>query len=457
MSQATKRTHKVIDASKKQPVKRLNQKDLDTSCFRLSRVAQKYKSNRAVKQEEQRSFIDRFYSENPDALDIRSPDEKLEEIQNQLQDENLEPHDRFLLIAQQKQLNTLKYGEESAEVMQSEEQLGIYYNEIGRPKSAIRHLTKAHQLEKNNKPPPEESVVIAVESVDAYLTIHDSLKKNEAIRNMNKANELLKPVADVQLEDAHLTFRRDISIARVSSLRGKFTDAMEQYETALKSLEADVGKDTAESANILCEMGQNAEYADEKEKSRDYYFSAFQIYRALDMNAEAESILPKFKTEEEEEEEEKPNEDDGFKAGEEEEEGVLEQTINSVLNKTVPDNTAPEEETVPENTVTEDQKNDEVEAKNGAKLGDVIKDAITNPGDQKEEEEEKANENNETDKEISDDFLDSTMKSSQKEEDVKSGNDENKANNEIDNTDAKNDGEGRAEQIISGIGGNLIG
>lgn len=455
MSQPTKRTHKVIDASKKQPVKRLNQKDLDTSCFRLSRVSQKYKSNRAVKQEEQRSFIDRFYSENPDALDIRSPDEKLEEIQNQLQDENLEPHDRFLLIAQQKQLNSFKYGDESPEVMQSEVQLGIYYNDSGRPRSAIRHLTKAHQLEQINKPPPEESVVIAVETADAYLTIHESSKKNEAIKNMNRANELLKRVADVQLEDPHLTFRRDIDIARVSALRGKSGDAMEQYETAMKSLEADVGKDTVESANILCEMGENADFAGEKEKSKDYYFSAFRIYRALDMNAEAEAILPKFKTEEEEEEE-KLNENENYKIEEEEEEkqeelGVLEKSLNEVVNKTVNDNTK-----------------DENENKEEQKLDDVIKDAITN----NDEENNKTQEKREDNQEISDDFLDGTMKSHKEEEEKNEENNvENRNVDENENKDAdqvndkaedpntqnKDDGAGRAENIISGITGGLIG
>lgn len=454
MSQPTRRTHKVIDASGRQPVKRLNQKDLDTSCFRLSRVAQKYKSNRAVKQEEQRSFIDRFYSENPDALDIRSPDEKLEEIQNQLQDENLEPHDRFLLIAQQKQLNSFKYGEESSEVMQSEVQLGIYYNDTGRPKSAIRHLSKAHQLEQTIKPPPEDSVVIAVETVDAYLTIHESLKKNEAIRNMNRANELLKPIAEVQLEDPHLTFRRDIDIARVSALRGKSGDAMEQYETAMKSLEADVGKDTVESANILCEMGENADFAGEKEKSRDYYFAAFRIYRALDMNNEAEAILPRFKTEEEEEE--MPNENGQLNEEEEEqlqqkeeeeqpqkEEGILEKAINNVLDKTIQDDTKNENE-----NETQDEQ----------KLDDVIKDAIT------QNEEDKPQEKNETDQEISDDFLDGTIKSSQNAEEDKND-DVGNVNNETGGGPEKpedanaqiQDDSGRAENIITGISGGLMG
>lgn len=453
----TRRTHTVIDASRRQPVKRLNQKELDTSCFRLSRVAQKYKSNRAVKQEEQRSFIDKYYSENPDALDIRSPDEKLEEIENQLQDENLEPHDKFLLIAQQKQLSSFKYGEESSQVMRCEIQLGVYYNEIGRPKSAIRHLTKAHQLENPKETTPEESVIIAVETTDAYLSIQDSLKRNEAIKNLNRASELLKAVANVPLEDQQLTYRRDIDIPRVSANRGKFNEALEQYETAMKSLEACFGKDSAEAAGVLCEMGETASYAGDIEKSKDLYFSAFQIYRALDMNAQAEAILPKFKTEEEEEKEKEEEEE----KPKEEEEAVLEQTLDNVINKTLTNDNQNENETEKDETNQNEVKQDETNQfevkQDEPKLNDVLKDALSKD-DAKEEK-------HENDLEISDDFLDGTMKSSQKEDNDQSNEDKSlvEANEEGKSEEAKNeepkneDGSGKAESIITGLGGALIG
>lgn len=386
----TKKTRKVIDARDKSNTKKLNQKDLDSSCFRLSRVAQKYKSNRAVKQEEQRSFIDKYYSENPDAIDMRSPEEKLKEIDEKLQDENLEPHDRFLLLAQQKQLYNLQYGEDSPELMQNEIQLGIYYNEIGRPKSAIRHLTKAHQLEEVNEITEQDSTIIAVEQAEAYLTIYKKSKKQEDIRNLNRASGFLKQVAEYELEDKRLAFRRDLAVARLSAERGKNSEAIEQYEKAIALCSEVNGENSVETANIYCEMGQNADFAEEKEKSHDYYKKAYQIYNSLNMKAEAEELVPLFHTEEEEHPEE--------------------EQINQEENNT--------------NQLTKN-----------------VNEVLTRLGVESEKVEDENSHQQES--EISDDFVETGKLAEDQEKE------EPKEENE--------NGEGKAEQVISTIGGNLLG
>ena len=342
MSQSStpKKTRKVINANQSSPTKKLSQKDMHSSCFRLSRVPEKYKSNRIVQQEEQQPFVQKYFGANPDQLDTRTPEEKLQSIEEQLEDENLENKERFRLMAQKRQLNLFVHGEDSEEMMRTEKDLGMYYNQNKRPQSAFRHLSKAYQLEEGKEVSEEEQLVIAVEAAEASINMRNKEKKQETIRNLSQAMEMLKSVKDIEPEDKHMKARRDLSMARILALRAKFKEAIEQYDVAIISVEDDYGKESEETANVYVEMGSNAAYADEMELSRSLYRTAYDIYKKCGNDEFAETLVPKFtepKAEGEEEEEEAELNDENY--GEEEEGNESSFVVNAGLDNTIQRNT----------------------------------------------------------------------------------------------------------------------
>ena len=291
-----------------QPPLRLNRKDLDSSVYRLSRVREQYKANKAVRNEKNDSFVLTYYKQKPDELDTRSPEEKLADIQERLSGDDVPQEERHRLLAQQKQLCYFAHGEESAEMLKCEKELGLYYNRNHRPASAVRHLSNARNLEKKNNVEPQESMEIAVEIAEACLSLRDVNKRQETMKRMAQANEALQPVMQVEVEDLQLMYRRDLAQARVTTTRGRFEQALGQYDKAMESLEKVRGQENAEVANLYVEMADVAEADENEELAGKHYKSAHGIYVKLGMEEEARSIEDKLPPEqhvEEEEEEEK--------------------------------------------------------------------------------------------------------------------------------------------------------
>ena len=280
---------------------------MDSSVHRLSRVREQYKANKAVKDESHESFVLTYYQQKPEEMDTRSPDEKLSEIRESLQNDDLPQEERHRLLSQQKQLCYFAHGEDSPEMMRCEKDLGLYYNRNHRPASAVRHLTAARNLEQKNNVEPEERMEIAVEIAEACLALRDVNKRQETMKKMTLANDALQPVMDTEVENLQLMYRRDLAQARITTTRGRFEQALEQYNKALEGLEKIHGHDHAEVANLYVEMADVAEADENEELAGKHYKSAYDIYVKLDMTEEANTIEPKIpveqKVEEEEEEE----------------------------------------------------------------------------------------------------------------------------------------------------------
>ena len=287
----------------KSPQRRMNRKDLDSSVHRLSRVREQYKSNKAVQDERHESFVLNYYKANPQEMDTRAPEEKLKEIQDRLNEDDVEGEERHRLLSQQKQLCYFAHGEDSAEMISCEKQLGMYYNRNKRPASAVRHLQKAQQLQQTNNIDPEESMEIAVEKAEAHLSLRDVNKRQETMKHMTQAAEALKPTLDVEVENLRLMYRRDLAQARVTTTRGRFERALEQYEKAVESLDRCSGSDNAEMANLYVEMADVAEADENEEKAGQFYKIAYKKYLALGMEDEAKAIESKLPQEDPEEEE----------------------------------------------------------------------------------------------------------------------------------------------------------
>ena len=281
--------------------RRMNRKELDSSVHRLSRVKDQYKSKKAVQNERHESFVLNYYNKNPQEMDTRAPDEKLKDVQERLNDDDIGREERKRLLAQQKQLCYFAHGEDSSEMVTCERQLGMYYNRNKRPASAVRHLQKAQELQQTNKVDPEEGMEIAVEMAEANLAMRDANKRQETMKHMVQANKALKPVMGVEVDNLRLMYRRDLAQARVTTTRGRFEKALEQYETAAESLQRCSGSDNAEMANLYVEMADVAEADENEERAGQYYQMAYNKYINLGMDEEAKAIEPKLPRPEEEE------------------------------------------------------------------------------------------------------------------------------------------------------------
>ena len=281
--------------------RRMNRKELDSSVHRLSRVRDQYKAKKAVQNERHESFVLNYYNKNPQEMDTRAPDEKLKDVQERLNDDDIEREERKRLLAQQRQLCYFAHGEDSSEMVSCERQLGMYYNRNKRPASAVRHLQKAQELQQTNQVDPEEGMEIAVEMAEAHLAMRDANKRQETLKHMAQANKALKPVMGVEVENLRLMYRRDLAQARVTTTRGRFEKALEQYETAAESLQRCSGSDNAEMANLYVEMADVAEADENEERAGQYYQMAYNKYVNLGMDEEAKAIEPKLPRPEEEE------------------------------------------------------------------------------------------------------------------------------------------------------------
>lgn len=270
---------------------RLSQREIDNSCHRLSRVPQKFGP---PKQESNESYAVSFFNNNPEIpLDKRPPSEKLEEIDSKLTGD-LEDTERFNLLVQKKSLSFLAYGENSPESFHALCQLGEFYNQQNRPESALRHLARAQQISKTVEITDEEGLAMAVEVADAYLTSRANTRQ-ESSKNLNAAESALRPYDDVKTDDKMVQYKRDLLTARIRGRRGKFSEALEKYEDAVKSLDrANDGETNSATAALYAEMGECAEAGRDRKQAKKMYKKAHQTFLDLDMAESARMIEPKL-------------------------------------------------------------------------------------------------------------------------------------------------------------------
>lgn len=300
--------------------KRLNQKDLDSSCHRLSRVPQKFNPNKGMQSDKNESYAVNYFKKNPDQKDSTPPDKKLEEIAEQLNSEELDTSERFTLLVRQKALRYIMYGENSAEALRSHASIGFFYNENHRPASALRHLNKARQLEEQNDIERDEMMMIDIETAEAYLSLHPE-KKSEITRCYNNADAVLSEWADEPIEDPKIKYRRDLSLGRIYFAKGEVDKSIERYEEAQNSLQEvnSDDDDNVERAVLLTELGHVYKYDKKDKKAGDCFQKAYDIYTNLEMEEDAKNVEPFLPTGDEVDEE---DENDAYQDEENEEENA---------------------------------------------------------------------------------------------------------------------------------------
>jgi tetratricopeptide (TPR) repeat protein len=286
-----------------QPKIRLNQRDLDSSCYRLSRVPQKFAMSKAVKAEPTESFATTYYSQNP--LDTRTPQEKLADVESRLTEGPADEDEKFTLLVQKKTLTQMIYGEASPETIRATTVLGAFYNEHNKPDSAARNLTKASGNAKQTELQQEDLFELAVELADANLNATAQNKLDKA-KQVAIADATLTPYAEYESENKLSCFKRDLYLGRIRSFRMHWNEALAFYEKALAAYpavhqdEQQPGGDGEEKekfpeeANICVEAAQVAERIDGCDKAPGLYRRAYDLYLELGYDEDAERLEGKI-------------------------------------------------------------------------------------------------------------------------------------------------------------------
>ena len=272
--------------------KRLNQRDMDSSSYRLSRVPQKF-STKVVKDQQQDSYAVNYYASNP--IDTRTPEDKLEEINEKLTEE-LGEDEMFALLIQKRALSQMIYGENSTEAIIATTELGAFYNKNGKPNSAMRNLAKVQAVAKTADISEEQALTLAVELADACLNASAKSRQDKG-KQVATADSALTPHAKTETADLMVSFRRELYLARIRSYRNRWRDSLKFYIEALAQYEPAHPKDDndkekekeedIEEANLCVEAGQVAEKCEAWKKAIQLYTKAKGLYEEMEYEEDA--------------------------------------------------------------------------------------------------------------------------------------------------------------------------
>ena len=295
--------------------KRLNQRDMDSSSYRLSRVPQKF-STKVVKDQQQDSYTVNYYASNP--IDTRTPEDKLEEINEKLTEE-LGEDEMFALLIQKRALSQMIYGENSTEAIIATTELGAFYNKNGKPNSAMRNLAKVQAVAKTADISEEQALTLAVELADACLNASAKSRQDKG-KQVATADSALTPHAKTETADLMVSFRRELYLARIRSYRNRWRDSLKFYIEALAQYEPAHPKDDndkekekeedIEEANLCVEAGQVAEKCEAWQKAIQLYTKAKGLYEEMEYEEDALRLANRIDYAEEMRKEQKQKEEE---------------------------------------------------------------------------------------------------------------------------------------------------
>jgi tetratricopeptide (TPR) repeat protein len=259
------------------------------SSHHLSRAAVKIRARPDTAE----SYAVDFFQTHPDVtMDKRSPNEKLEEVIEQLHGE-LHPQDRFHLLIQKKSLCYLVYGETSAEYLECLHEIGRFYLDQDRPSSAMRHLSKAQEMAQSVELSDADTLSLATSVAEAYLRV-PSIPRQELTRQLTVLEGVLNRYANIDTDDRVLTYHRDLMLARIYARRGRWTEAMIKYQSAAGALsEINEGKATEQTAQLDQEMAEAAEAANDSQTATKMYRRAHSTFLSLGLHEMAKPIEQK--------------------------------------------------------------------------------------------------------------------------------------------------------------------
>lgn len=312
---------------------RINQRELDSSCYRLSRVPQKFALS---KPDTTTSYAAQYYQNNPNAqIDTTPPKEKLENIQKRLTEngDDVDNDERFDLLVQQKTLAFLVYGENSVEAAKALNDIAQYYNDQGHSSGAQRHSQKSKQISRSY-----------IENAENVIKNYKSIPKADQENKVNEAEKNIKQLLDVKIDDKSLVFRRSFVYAELLYKQKNYEECLKYYDQSNTDLvDANKGEETEQNAQIYLTKAQICKEMKENDKMKDEVKKAMEIYDKLKMEENVDSLSKEYKIEKpqfKEEDAEETKENESIPNEESNEKSQIDQEIASHKE---------EEETVHEN------------------------------------------------------------------------------------------------------------
>lgn len=307
------------------PAPKRSAKEMDSACYRLSQS----NPNKAPPLEKNESYISKYYKQHPDAVvDKNTPAAKLDGITNQLTDDaEMEYKEKLELLVKQKALNFIIYGESSMELLKSIYQLGYHYHHNERPASAIRHLTKARQMQssetiqQNIANEPDLPYNIDIECAESFydnallLKTQRDAKPRDISSNLYSAFSIASKIQEQN--DSDKDFRVTILKAHVCNAQTKYQNASQFFDSATQILKKQSeDKSTEHIADIMAEHAANDEKipvepklsseSDFEDSSSSVtkpqmnpraavlYYDAFNMYQELGLTGKADALRPKI-------------------------------------------------------------------------------------------------------------------------------------------------------------------
>ena len=273
-------------------VKKIPKKDLDSSSHRLSKPTPIHSTITPQSQSYVRYAL-RYYRDHPDEEDdVRSPKEKLIEIDGLL-DKKGSDQDKFTNLIKQKILRLMEYGEVSKEVCDSYMAIGSFYQKTHKPQSAIRNYKNAQDIiDLIGCDIYEIPIEAAVGTAECHIELASESKKH-----INLASKAIDKYREGKIQNPDLQFRRDYVIAKLMYLN-KSEGTCDAYANAVNSLNESNIDDNEFLGNFCLEFANAAYNENQIDLAKKYANLArnqFKRMKNLEKKHDAEYLLEQMK------------------------------------------------------------------------------------------------------------------------------------------------------------------
>ena len=268
-------------------IKKIPKKNQDSSSHRLSKPTRIHSTITPQSQSYVKYSV-RYYKDHPDEEnDVRSPKEKLIEIDGLL-DKSDSDKDKFTNLVKQKILRLMEYGEISKEVCDSYMAIASFYQQTHKPQSAIRNYKSAQDIVDMIGCIDDTPLEAAIGTGECHLELAAKSKKH-----INQAAKAIEKYRTEEIKNPDLKFRRDYIIAKVMYLNHS-EGTCDAYANAVASLNSSTIDDNEFLGNFCFEFANaayNENQIDLAKKYANIARSQFKRMKKLEKLHEVELLI----------------------------------------------------------------------------------------------------------------------------------------------------------------------
>lgn len=253
--------------------RKIQQRELDVSCHRLSKPANKLYEPPPKPE----PYAKKYFDEHPEQLEeIQKPQEKLDAYdEDEGNDEKKEGEKQSQIekLIKKKVLHFLLTGEGSEELLDCHIEIANYYNDNDQPESALRHYSNAQKIAKEREDTTRDDE-IKIGQAEAHFN-----NRSADAANVRTANRLVSSLDEDSLDDA-LNFRRKLLLARILAYNGDHSGAAEIYSEILYDFDSEI-PDEAKRAALYAEVGREFLLVKDYDVSKEAYTKSHDLYKKL--------------------------------------------------------------------------------------------------------------------------------------------------------------------------------